>query len=148
MNINRRSVIGALGAIPAAAVPGHALGLSEAPADLQQLLDAHEAACAAKDASYETYRRLDQAFDGERRDDAEERAMRAAAGLWAAEEKLGGAEKAEDQALEEILSYRPTNMGEIAAKALYLASVIDRGGHLADAVDTDRAQRFLRSLAA
>ncbi|MER9309776.1 hypothetical protein NKI51_10700 [Mesorhizobium australicum] len=46
-----------------------------------------------------------------------------------------------------ILSYRPTNMDETAVKALYLAGVIDRGGHYADAVETDLAQRFLRALA-
>ncbi|MER9306795.1 hypothetical protein [Mesorhizobium sp. M0496] len=229
--INRRSVIGALAAIPAAAGPGRALDAPEAPSGLEQLLDGHRAACAANDAAYAAYARLDEEYgrpamlvpvafdvdtgetlprsaqinpkghidmrrvgeDGVRayittfhrdllgrftadvranepgyldaatevlrgskekalanvdRVVAEERAARVAAGLPAAEGKVEAAEAAEDETLEEILSYRPTNMGETAVKALYLAGVIDRGGHMPDAVDTERAQRFLESLAA
>lgn len=231
-NINRRSLMGGIAAIPAVLTTGAALASPDTPSGLEQLIDVHRAACVANDTAYATYARLDEeygrpamlvpvAFDidavealprgsrscgnpkghvdirqlGENevrayittthrellgwftagaragvpgyldavtdllrgseemalenvdRVVAEERASRVAAGLPAAEAKVEAAERAEDNALEAILIHRPTNMGETAVKARYLAGVIDRGGHLADAVETERVQRFMESLA-
>ncbi len=77
---------------------------------------------------------------------AEDRAAYEATGIPGAKAAVGRAEEAENDALEALLLHRPANVPEIATKALYLASIVDRGT-IVGAVDAERARRFLESLA-
>lgn len=57
MTTTRRSVLGGLAAMSAAALPGQALASPEAPSGLSALIDAHKAACDAYEAAESLYYR-------------------------------------------------------------------------------------------
>ncbi|TIL50463.1 hypothetical protein [Mesorhizobium sp.] len=145
-----------MAALPASAAPGLAIAVPDAPSALEHLLDRHRTALAASDVACETFRQLEVAMDeaggsGQpirlNLDGVEYLVVREEGPMPAADEHMKAAEEAENDALEALLLHRPTTVSELAAKALYLALIVDRGGTMIGAVDTERAQRFLRSLA-
>ncbi|MER9091525.1 hypothetical protein NKI34_10405 [Mesorhizobium sp. M0700] len=131
--LTRRTLLGALAAIPAAAGPGRARSAADAPSGVQELIDAHRAARASLTAATVLY---DEAF--------EKLEKAGGASTWRVVQE--DASDAEWEAFQALRDYRPVDMGEVAAKARYLLSTIEvdeEGVRMAD-----NAIELLRSLAA
>ncbi|MER9125422.1 hypothetical protein NKH81_20405 [Mesorhizobium sp. M0959] len=131
--LTRRTLLGALAAIPATAGPGRAFSATHAHSGVLAMIDAHRAARASLTAATVLY---DEAF--------EKLAKAGGATTWRVVQ--ADASDVEWEAFQALRDYRPADMGEVAAKARYLLSTIEvdeEGVRIAN-----NAIELLRSLAA